>query len=282
MLISCRMWSRVVLSAVASLPLICASALAQDCDRPSCRGLYVGFFAGGGGSANTNVNQSGTAFFAVGGPPDGLGPLGVNANGSASGRGTGVAGLQIGREFAGTTFGGDERSWGLRPAGELEAYYLGTNYKGDVLNPNARLPEHDFADTFPMNTGVFLVNAVLNVQTSWQRVTPYIGGGVGTAFVTVAGADSLQIAPPEAGVNHFNSDPSASSWAFAVQAKAGVRYNLTERWWLFGEYRFLYIGSTNFTFGPTVYANHAPTSAWSVHMGDMLQHLGVGGIGFNF
>ena len=75
---------------------------------------------------------------------------------------------------------------------------------------------------------------------------------------------------------------TASSWAFAAQGKAGVRFNLTERCWLFTEYRFLYVGSTNFVFGPTVYPTHVPTTPWTVHFGGMCQNLGVGGIGFSF
>ena len=91
-------------------------------------------------------------------------------------------------------------------------------------------------------------------------MTPYVGGGVGGARVAVDGANSVQIDPPEAGINHFNSGPDSSAWTFAAQFKAGARVALGSDAYVFGEYRYLFVGSTDQIFGPTVYPTHAPTS----------------------
>ena len=110
----------------------------------------------------------------------------------------------------------------------------------------------------------------------------YVGGGVGSAFMSVHGASSLQVAPVENGVDHFNSGTNSSCWSFATQAKAGARFALTNHVSLFAEYRFLYLGSTEYTFGSTQYPTHAPTTPWNVHLGGIAEHLAVGGIQFNF
>ena len=113
-------------------------------------------------------------------------------------------------------------------------------------------------------------------------MTPYLGGGIGAARVSASGANSLQTSPPEPGINHFNSDPDSSVWTFAAQAKAGVRVALGPHAYVFGEYRYLYVGSNDQMFGNTVYATHVPTTAWTVRFDDASYHLGSVGLGFNF
>jgi opacity protein-like surface antigen len=271
---------RAALSATSLLALICSNAAGQDLDWPASRGFYVGVFGGGGGSSNVNVTQSGYALYPTGGPPDGLGPLYVNAPGTTSSKGAGLVGVQIGQEWPGWSVGGN--GWGLLPAFEFEAYYLGDTQEGHLVNPTARLPEHEFVVSLPMNTGVFLANAVISLQTPLRRIHPYLGAGVGTSYVSIDGADSTQIKFPEPGVNHFNSGPDSSRWSFAVQAKAGVRFDLTERIWLFSEYRFQNIRFSDYTFGATVYPNHIATTDWNVHVGSISRHLAVGGVGLSF
>ena len=90
------------------------------------------------------------------------------------------------------------------------------------------------------------------------------------------------IAPLEAGINHFNSGPNSSRWTFAAQAKAGIRINVTDRIWAFGEYRFLHEQATDYTFGSTVYPTHIATTNWNVHIGSLDRNLAVGGIGVSF
>lgn len=238
------------------------------------RGTYVGVFGGGGASNVNGVNQIGTALF----PPSKGGPLVVSAVGRSNDRGAGLVGVQIGHELSGS----QEGAWGLMPAGEFEAYYFAGTQRALLDNSNSRLPEHDFDDTFPMNNAVFVTNAVVSLRTPSPYLTPYIGGGIGAAAITINGANSPQVSPPEAGVNHFNSGTDASSWSFAAQAKTGLRVQLTARAFLFTEYRFLYVGSTTYVFGQTQYPTHAPTSPWTVRFGDMCNHFAVAGLGFTF
>lgn len=260
-----------IILAAPALLLLGSAGRAQE----GGRGFYVGAFGGGGGSSIENVAQIGTALF----PASSGGPLNVNATGSSSTTGVGMVGVQIGHEWSGRA---EEGTWGLLPAAEIEAYYLGGTQRAHLNNATTRLPEHRFDDSFPMNNAVFVTNLVLSLQTPLPRLYPYAGGGIGTACMTIHNADSPQVAPPEMGVNHFNSAPDSSSWGFAAQAKAGVRFNLTRHAYVFTEYRYLYVGSTTYIFGSTQYPTHAPTTPWTVHFSDMNNHMAVGGIGFNF
>jgi len=268
---------RPVLAGIALLALI-HSSRGDDGVAPESRGIYVGIFGGGGSSRIPNVSQVGNALF----DPSKGGPLDVDAVGGTGSHGVGMVGLQIGREWSGCSLGDGCHSWSLLPATEMEAYYLAGTQHADLDNANARLPEHDFLDSFHMNNAVFLTNLVLALKSPYAGLTPYVGGGIGAAAVKLSGADSLQVNPPEFGVNHFNSGTDSSNWGFAAQVKTGVRFPLSERCWLFAEYRYLYVSSTTYSFGPTVYPTHAPTTPWTVHFGDMSNHMGVGGIGFSF
>lgn len=264
------------LAAISLLALMCANALGDDGACPDSRGTYVGVFGGGGASYVNSINQVGTAFFL----PAAGGPLFVNAVGGGNSQGVGIVGMHIGREGSGRSLGAE--GWALLPAAEFEGFYMGGTQRANVIDPTNRLNGHTFATNFPMDNGVFLTNVLLSLRTPSELLSPYAGAGIGAACVTISGADSLQTAPPEPGVNHFNSNPNASSWGFAAQAKVGLRVFLTQRCYLFTEYRFLYVGSTNYTFGPTVFPGHVPTTPWSVHFGDMFNHMAVGGIGISF
>jgi opacity protein-like surface antigen len=235
------------------------------------RGVYIGVFGGGGYGGSTDVTQRGTAFFLeIAG-----GPLAVDAKGSAGGKGVGFVGGQIGYEFAYNSL--------MLPAFELEGFYLDSGTRNATVDsPHTRLDEHTFRNTLPMDNAVILANMVLSFPTQYPGVTPYIGGGFGAALVSVDGADSLQINPPEAGVNHFNSGPDASAWTFATQAKAGVRVAISSNAYIFGEYRYLYIGSSELTFGSTVFPGHAATSPWTVQLGGTSYQLATAGIGIGF
>jgi len=201
--------------------------------------------------------------------------LAVNANGSTGGGGVGFVGGQVGYEFSHNAL--------MLPAFELEGFYLASGTRqGIARSPNDRLGEHNFDDSFKVNNAVFLANMVVSFPTRYYGLTPYVGAGIGAARVAANGADSLQVDPPEPGVNHFNSGTDSEAWTFAAQIKAGARLPLGSNAYLFGEYRYLYIGSTDQTYGSTVFPGHAPTSAWTVNMDSTSYQLATGGIGFNF
>jgi opacity protein-like surface antigen len=257
--------------------LLAVPAAAADRRLPdrasSARGFYVGAVGGGGFNTATDVTQLGTVYFieAAGGP------LAVNATGKTNSGGVWFAGGQVGYEWSSSAM--------VLPAFEIEGFYLATGTRSARLENRAdsfRLAEQTFDNSFPTNTSVLLANLVLSFPTAYPGVTPYIGGGIGGARVAVKGATSLQVNPLEAGINHFNSGTDSSAWTFAAQAKAGVRVALGRNAYVFGEYRYLYVGAADQVFGPTVDPTHAPTSAWTVRLGDTSHHLGAFGIGFNF
>jgi opacity protein-like surface antigen len=261
-----------IIASLAALPAVAADrGMPPGSAASPARGVYVGVIGGGGFSTATDVTQLGTAFFveAMGGP------LAVNAPGKTNSGSAWFVGGQVGYEWTSSAM--------VMPAFEIEGFYLSTGTRtAQQINPTDRLASHAFDNSFPMNTSVLLANLVLSFPTAYPGVTPYIGGGFGGALVQIKGANSAQIAPPEVGINHFNSNPDSSAWTFAAQAKAGVRVALGRNAYVFGEYRYLYVGAVDQTFGSTVYPTHAPTSAWTVRFGDTSHHLGTVGLGFNF
>lgn len=240
--------------------------------RSPARGMYVSAFGGGAFGGSSNVTQLGTTFIteAQGGPQA------INAAGRTGSSTVAFGGAHVGYEWAYGAY--------LLPAVEFEGLYLARNRQRATLeNPSDRLSEHTFDNTLPTSTTVALANFVVGFRTPYQGVTPYVGGGVGAARVSVSGASSTQTNPAEPGIDHFNSDPNSVAWTFAAQAKAGVRLALGNSGaYVFGEYRFLYVGSNDQIFGNTVYANHAATSAWTTRFGDAYYHLAAGGVGFAF
>lgn len=262
-----------IIASVMALPAV-ADGVPVALNVPSdalARGVYVGVFGGGGYGSSTDITQRGTAFFieAQGGP------LAIDGRGSTDSGGVGFIGGQVGYEFSHNAL--------MLPAFELEGFYLASGTRsGIVANPNDRLGQHNFNDSFKINNAVFLANMVVSFPSVGWGVTPYIGAGIGAARVAANSANSLQVDPPEPGVNHFNSDTDSEAWTFAAQIKAGARYALTSNAYIFGEYRYLYVGSSEQTYGSTVFPGHAPTSPWTVSMDSTSYSLGTAGIGVNF
>lgn len=237
--------------------------------------LYIGAFGGElFSNSKTKFIQTGTAFFseALGGP------LAVDARGHSRKHSSGFGGAQIGYEWKGS----ECSDWSLNRAAEVEAFFYRHTHKAHLINPSERLPEHDFANRFPTNVGVYLVNGVLSLNNCyWRDFSPYVGAGIGAANICIRKAKSLQVAPPEIGVNHFDSDRTDVTWAFAAQAKAGLRYNICDRFHIFAEYRFLYVDSSRFMFGSTISPGHAPTSTWNVDMKSICYNAYTVGIQFD-
>lgn len=265
--------------AFLSLNFFSSSLVAFDsCDSCSNNRFYIGGFGGGLYSDSTRISQMGTAFFTE---AEG-GPLAIYAKGKTKSTSTGFGGVQIGYEWRDSALSIGCSDWSLSAAAEIEGFWYSHKKKGHLINPTDRLPEHDFLDTFHINSGVYLANAVLSLNNScFSSLTPYIGVGVGATRLSFRDADSLQTSPVENGVNHFNSRRNDDSWAFAAQAKAGIRYNFCESFHIFGEYRYLYIDSSNYIFGSTVYPTHAPTSPWNVKVHNIQYNAFVLGIQYD-
>jgi opacity protein-like surface antigen len=245
-------------------------------EEPSCNRLYIGAFGGGIYSNSNKVSQYGTAFFSE---LTSIGPLSVIAEGTLNKTSTGFGGVQLGYEWFKPVCSG----WTLGTAAELEYFLFKHKKQGHLINQTVTgLPEHDFFDTFHMNSNVIVANIVLSLNNDcFCGFTPYVGGGLGAARVSLHKADSLQVEPVEAGINHFNSKRDDSTWSFAAQAKAGLRYKFCQMFHLFAEYRYLYVDSSNYILGSTNYTTHVPTSPWNVKVKNVSYNAFAIGVQFD-
>ncbi len=267
---------------MSTLSLVTSIAMAAvppyPMTTPSYGNVYIGAFGGWGSSDNFDVRQSGVAFFTT---PPLLTPLPVDATGDAS-FSTGFGGIHIGYEWITPHYKDTLWTWAVVPALEVEGIYFSHDIDSQVVNVNPRLGFHTFDDSFSAQGGLVLINGVLSfnhINSAWH---PYIGLGLGAAILSLSSADSLQVVPPEPLVNHFNSGTSDDDWTFAAQAKAGLRYNISQNFRIFAEYRYLYMGNTNFTFGATRYPTHVETTSWEVDMDSISLNSGAIGIEFSF
>lgn len=273
-------YSRFTLGIIVTLISASGHAAAEPATLNAPGKIYVGAFGGGGSTNNFDVNQYGTAFY-----PDILGgPVAVNAFGSLDDS-SWLAGGHLGYQWAEISLKPYNLGLGLSPAFEVEGYYLGkTSFTAhDVNNNTTRLPEHDFVVTYPTETGVFLTNAVLNFNSYCflPRFHPYVGLGIGGAVASISHSTALQIAPPEPGVNHFNSNASDTASTFAGQVKVGLNFELACNLSMFLEYRWLYLSSASYAFGSTVYPGHFATSNWQVKMDPREYNIGTLGIQYS-
>ena len=238
--------------------------------------VYAGLFGGWGSSNNFNVSQYGTAYFIE---ADG-GPLAVNAFGQANSQSAPFYGVQLGYQAPAISINPCS-PWTLGPAAELEGYSMSNrSFSADLVNNTDRLAAHNFTVTYPMSRTVFLANAVLNFNNPSIFVHPYVGFGIGGALLRVSGADSTQTTPAEA-VNHYNANPNDNTSTFAGQFKLGLSYDINKYVSVFADYRYLYLASTQFTFGSTIAPGHAATSSWQVNMDAQTYNLGNVGVRFS-
>ena len=293
------------------------SALASGGDGS----FYIGAFGGVGSTAKQSVEQSGVAH--KGFSDDGkyfTYDLLVDVDGRNLDKTATVFGGQMGYQWnTGSSF---------KPAIEVEGSYLSADQRSNLVNledagvNNVRVTtggvpvlvtdprtlnlvrqhvldtplsagNHTFANGAKMKMALFTLNGVLTYDAG-SKLKPYVGAGIGVAFVAMRDAVSLQTGPGgvETGrvsatsavvqVNHFNSRDDASDIAFAVQVKGGVRYQLSERISLFAEYRLVRLAATAHTFGSTVYFDHAPTDNWVLRNGAMNLHNGIFGVRYGF
>lgn len=268
------------LLALLTLSTVSAPASAWDscdpCDPCNSGRLYIGGFGGGLYSNSSSVRQLGTAFFSE----ELGGALAVSGKGKFKKESTGFGGVQVGYEFANNSC----CDWSISTAAELEAYWFNNTRKGNLHNylSESRLEEHDFRNSFKVNSGVYLANAVFSLNSSSLcSFTPYVGVGIGATRLSFKNATSFQTNPAEPDVNHFNSLRNDTSWAFAAQAKVGLRYDFCESFHIFGEYRYLYVDSSNYIFGSTDSEGHAPTSPWNVRVNNTQYNAFVFGLQYD-
>jgi OmpA-OmpF porin, OOP family len=111
---------------------------------------------------------------------------------------------------------------------------LNFDYRNNGIN-NINVGSAGAIHPFPAGTGsgsleaeTVMANALMDLPYSWLGITPYVGVGGGIANVNYSGI--------AAGSTNVVNDNSVVP---AIQAMAGVRYNLTDNWQLELEYRFL-------------------------------------------
>ena len=236
--------TKLALAAATSLSLVDVSSAADVSDST---GMYVGAFGGVGLLDETSMRQVGTVI-----TPFIFPDINVDARGSADSVVAPIAGVQLGYEFS--QWDVSASGWRVGMAAEIEGLYLGAEPKG-VL------------DIDPQALGTHYVTL------------PGIGAGYGAVFIN--GSNSTN--PSEPGINHFNSEPDASSGGLALQAKIGIRAAVTSNWSVFTEYRHVYIASTDYTFGQTDYpGEHLPTTKWNVDLGQQNYNLWVSGLSYRF
>lgn len=271
------MFALVSLCAVNSSLLACECCEPQCCEPPSCNRFYIGAFGGENYSNSSTVHQFGTAFFSE---LTSVGPLSVIAEGKLKKTSAGFGGIQIGHEWSKPACSCS--CWSLATAGEMEVFFFRHKKKGHLINNTVNgLPEHDFLDSFHMSSTAILANVVFSINNNCLcGLTPYVGGGIGATRISLDKADSFQVQPAEPGINHFNSKRDDSSWAFAAQAKVGLRYNICRLFHIFVEYRYLFVDSSNYILGATNYTTHVNTSPWNVKVKN--NHYNAFAIGFQY
>jgi opacity protein-like surface antigen len=88
---------------------------------------------------------------------------------------------------------------------------------------------------------VVMANAYLDLGT-WWCLTPYIGGGVGTAYDRITGVQDIGPLPPgTVGFGYTYSD--SANWNFAWNVQAGLTYNVSDNFKVDFSWRYLDMGS---------------------------------------
>ncbi len=79
-----------------------------------------------------------------------------------------------------------------------------------------------------------------NIYFDWENsssFTPYIGGGIGLAYIDVGRQYGLNV-----GGTSFSSFQADGAWNFAAAAMAGVTYEVSQNFAIDANYRYLWVG----------------------------------------
>ena len=124
---------------------------------------------------------------------------------------------------------------------------------------------------------LFLANAYFDLGT-WWSVTPFIGGGIGTARVSIADfSDTGDFINGGAQFHSLNYAGQASKWNFAWAAHAGLAYRVTPSVTLELAYSYIDLGSgitgPSYSFDQVTNTTHAPFAFHDITSHDLT--LGV-------
>ena len=131
---------------------------------------------------------------------------------------------------------------------------------------------------------LFLANAYVDLGT-WWCVTPFIGAGIGTAWVSISNFTDtgfFHIPPfPSAPVPSFNYAGQASQWNFAWAAHAGLAYKVSPSLTVELAYSYVDMGSgltgPTYSFDQVTNTTHAPFK-----FNDITSHDVTLGVRWNF
>ncbi|QSR88384.1 outer membrane protein [Methylacidiphilum caldifontis] len=226
-------------------------------------GLYAGVFGGGSFSAPGNYGYS---LYPS--------PVGIATFNPRGGIVNGVGGIEIGYEFPkemmGTT---GDFFWS--PSVQFDGYYMGMTAAASQLNPVAG--NIDFKDNF--NSGLFFIDGLLRLYTPILVIN--FGVGVGGAYLWESTISGIGGKGNFAGKNLFGKGIDTSNGAFALQGIAGVERWITDRLSFIVEYRFVWVGSSNFSYAgnPAVFG---PSTTISTHFDQFEANLVLGGLRYKF
>jgi len=124
---------------------------------------------------------------------------------------------------------------------------------------------------------LFLANAYFDLGT-WWSVTPFIGGGIGTARVSIADfSDTGDFINGGAQFHSLDYAGQASKWNFAWAAHAGLAYRVTPSVTLELAYSYIDLGSgitgPSYSFDQVTNTTHAPFAFHDITSHDLT--LGV-------
>lgn len=218
--------------------LLKSNARLRGGEKATTGRFYVGAFGGAG-----FAQDSGSASIQPGAVPVSVG--GGNAY---------FGGLKLGYE----TSGYQVSDWlVIRPALELESY---ANFAENTQATTAvGTVTHD------LQVISITLNPLLRFEFV-ERVVPYVGGGFGGAFAEATGASTT------IGGGGTLSDQDAI--ALSLQAIAGLEFIIVEKFSIFAEYKYMYLGNMDFGFsnpaiGTLEYSNYT-------------QHMIGGGLRYKF
>lgn len=125
--------------------------------------------------------------------------------------------------------------------GEYRGKQLFVAQDSYVHGPCGNPPDPDFCGTneytADLESWLGLFNAYIDIGT-WRGITPYVGGGIGVAWIDVQGFKDVNV--PANSVFYGDSDHSSTNFAWALYA--GVSYDVTPQFTVDLAYRYTDLG----------------------------------------
>ncbi|CCG92900.1 hypothetical protein A7K73_03760 [Candidatus Methylacidiphilum fumarolicum] len=238
-------------------------ALQQQAPFSLKTGLYAGVFGGGAFSAPGNYGYS---LYPS--------PVGLATFNPRGGIVNGVGGIEVGYEFPKEAMG-TSGSFYWSPSVQFDGYYMGVTAAASQLNGVAG--NIAFKDNF--NSGLFFVDGILKVYTPILIIN--FGVGIGGAYMWESSIAGIGSKGNFAGKNLFGKGIDTSSGAAAVQGIAGVERWITDRLSFIVEYRFVWIGGSNFSYAgnSTVFGSGTTINT---HFDQFEANLVLGGLRYKF